>query len=117
MDILGKPTKNTTKRKAKLGLHWLGPSMSSPSGFGKKISTLPGSIFLPKTLTVRPCRQWSSFLFFLFFSLWKCLLGGNEADFFLSNEIAVRTEKASVPCGAFSDEKKKISGVFIILVA
>lgn len=59
--------KKQQKRIAKLGLHWLGQSRSSPSGFDKKISTLPGSIFLPKTLTARPCSQIEGFLFFRFF--------------------------------------------------
>jgi hypothetical protein len=69
MVVLGKQTKNTTKRKAKLGLHWLGQSRSSPSGFATKNLHPTGSIFYCKNLdcpAMQPAEQLSFFSVFFF---------------------------------------------------
>lgn len=63
----------TTKKKTKVGLHWLGPSRSSPTGFAIKNLHPTGSIFYCKNLdrpAIQPVKQLS---FFLFFLLRKCL--------------------------------------------
>lgn len=63
----------TTKKKTKVGMHWLGPSRSSPPGFATKNLHPTGSIFYCKNLD-RPAMQPVNRLsFFLFFLLGKCL--------------------------------------------